>query len=77
MISGDDLETNIVQKQVLIHLEGMILAPVLVALGMNGALLHCSHDSPIITTDSLSSHPGRGQIVLEMLSQFNLGRMTP
>jgi hypothetical protein len=77
MISGDDLETNIVQKQVLIHLEGMILAPVLVALGMNGTLLHCSHDSPIITTDSLSSHPGRAQVVLDMFSQFDLGRMIP
>ncbi|MFL2558535.1 MAG: class I SAM-dependent methyltransferase [Arenicellales bacterium] len=77
MISGDDLETNIVQKQVLIHLEGMILAPVLVALGMNGALLHCSHDSPIITTDSLSRHPGRAQVVLDMFSQFDLGRMIP
>ena len=77
MISGDDLETSIVQKQVLIHLEGMILAPVLVALGMNGALLHCSHDSPILTSDSLSCHPGRGQTVLDMFSQLNLGRMTP
>ena len=65
-----DPDVDVVQKQILLHLEGMLVGPILVALGMRGLLDRYTENQRCIATGDFEGNEERLSAVLELFTDL-------
>jgi len=74
-----DPDVDVVQKQILLHIEGVLLGPVLVALGMRGLLARYAIDASAIAAEDFGADPVRIAPFLDLVEHLGWiegGRLT-
>ena len=71
-----DPDIDVVRKQILLHLEGILLGPILVALGMRGQLERYAEWDRFVSVNHFDGNTSRISTALELLCDMDLAEET-